>query len=179
MRQILVLAAVMLAAPAAGMAQAVPPAVPGPAAATGQSIAQDYVAAAAAGDLFERIASELVLRNEGGSPGVQQFAQKMIEDHHNMTVMLRRVAESVGVRPAVPMLTPLQQARIEQLQAVTGAQRERVYMIQQMEAHQEALALHQSYALGGDLQPLREQARMAAQIVEGHLMELPRLQGGG
>jgi putative membrane protein len=178
MRHVVVLIAALLAVPAAGLSQ-VSPRAPLGQVGDAVTIARDYVAAASASDLFERTASDFVLRGDGTSPGVRRYAQKMITDHHNMTVMLHRVAESVGVRPGVPAMTPLQQSRIELLQATSGAQRERTYLIQQMEAHQEALLLHRGYATAGDVQALRDQARMAAQIVEGHLMELRRLQDEG
>jgi len=178
MRHVLVWAAFLLAAPLPGMAQPAPRA-PLAEVGTAVTIARDYVAAAVAADLFERISGELVLRHDGAAEGVQRFAQKMVTDHHNMTVMLRRVAESAGVRPGVPAMTPAQQAMIEQLQSAGGVERARIYLIQQMETHQQALLLHQGYATAGDEQSLREHARMAAQIVEGHLMELRRLAGGG
>jgi putative membrane protein len=174
MRHVLVWVALVLAAPIPGRAQPAPPAAAG----TAVTEARDYVAAAAAGDLFERTAGALVLRHDGAPEGVQRFAQKMITDHHNMTVMLRRVAEGAGVRPGVPAMRQVQQAMIEQLQAATGAERARIYLIQQEEAHRQALLLHRGYANVGDVQALREHARMAAQIVEGHIMELGRLQGG-
>lgn len=181
MRYGVAIAAMLLAAPISLAAQTGGQMGTGPvrgSVAVPVTAAVEYVAAAAAGDLYEKTSSELVLRNEAGAPEVKRFAQKMVNDHQNLGTQLRTVADSLGVRPGVPTMSPQQQAMIAQLQAATGAQRDRVYLVQQGQAHREALALHQGYAAGGDQAALREVARMAAQVVEGHLMELDRVAGG-
>lgn len=179
MRCVAAIAAVLLVSPlpvvaqtAGGQAGTVAPGAP-------VTTATEYLAAAAAGDLYERTSSELVMRGEGGSAEVRQFAQKMVVDHQNMSVQLRTAAEGAGLRMGVPVMTPQQQAMIEQLQAASGAQRERIYLTQQVTAHRQALALHQGYAAGGDRPELQALARTAAQVVEGHLLELQRLTSGG
>jgi len=141
--------------------------------------AAEYLAAAAAGDLYVKTASELVMRGEGGSAEVRRFAQKMAIDYQNTSMQLRTVAQAAGLRLGVPVMTAQQQAMIEQLQSANGAQRERVYMSQQVTGHPQALALHQGYARNGDRPDIRAVALMAAQVVEGHLPELQRLTAGG
>ena len=177
MRHVPILAALLLAVPAIACAQGSAPAPPPPGVLVTST--PDYLAAAAAGDLYEITSSNLVLRGEGGSAEVRRFAQMMVTDHQNATTQLRTTAESLGLRPAVPTMTPQQQAMIEQLQAANGVQRDRLYVTQQVQAHRQALALHQGYLRGGDQPALRDVARQAAQVVEGHLKQVQALQGGG
>ncbi|RYD28838.1 MAG: DUF4142 domain-containing protein, partial [Lysobacteraceae bacterium] len=55
---------------------------------------------------------------------------------------------------------------------------DRLYLGQQVPAHQAALDLHQSYSTGGDQAPLRTSAKAAVPIVKQHLDAAMKLQGG-
>jgi putative membrane protein len=53
---------------------------------------------------------------------------------------------------------------------------DRLYIQQQVMAHEQALALHTNYARAGDVATLRGSATAAVPIVSGHLNEARNLQ---
>ncbi|HEX8223592.1 MAG TPA: DUF4142 domain-containing protein [Allosphingosinicella sp.] len=126
-----------------------------------------YVQMAAASDLYEIQSSQLAT-SRAQSPEVRAFAQMLIE-HHTMTTQQLTAAASAAGTPPRPTLMPMQADMIAQLQAASGAQFDRVYMRQQVQAHQMALALHQNYARDGDTESLRATASAAVPIIRQHL----------
>ena len=160
--------AVLAATPA--VAQPVPQA-PGIQART---TAATYVAMAASADTYETESSKMALQH-ASSPEVRSFAQMMVTDHANTTAAVMAAAKlaSVGM-PGGP--NPKHTAMLKQLREVGHAKMERVYVDQQVMAHEEALALHQAYAAQGDNPGLRAAAASAVPIVEAHLNEIRRIQ---
>jgi putative membrane protein len=137
-----------------------------------------YVGMAAAGDLYEIQSSQLAL-SRATSPAVRDFAQMMIGDHTNTTGQLTAAAQSVGIGPLAPALLPMQARMMDQLRAAPAGTFDRVYLDQQVQAHQMALALHSNYARNGDTPQLRAVAAAATPIVQGHLDRVRQLAGGG
>jgi putative membrane protein len=145
-----------------------------PAFAQSSSTAVTYVPAAGAADLYEKMSSQLVL--EGAkSADVRMFAQMMISDHSMTTAQIVAAAKASGLQPAAPKLMPKQAKMIADLRAAPVAKREKLYLDQQVMAHQDALALHQSYAASGDKPALVKAAASAVPIVQRHLDEVQRL----
>lgn len=142
--------------------------------ATGDATA--YVAAAGASDLYERMSSELVLK-DAGRADVRNFANMMITDHANTTRQVNAAATAAGLQPPPPKLMPRQQKMIDALTSASGAAREKLYVNQQLAAHQEALALHRGYAKNGDVAALKQTAATAVPIIEHHLTLVQRLAG--
>jgi putative membrane protein len=126
-----------------------------------------YVEMAAASDLFEITSSELA-RNRAQRAEVKAFAQMMIDHHRQTTARLSAAAAMAGTMPT-PDLMPMQTRMMAELQASSGASFDQVYMRQQVEAHQMALALHSNYSRNGDTPALRAVAAEAAPIVQQHL----------
>lgn len=126
-----------------------------------------YVQMAAASDLFEIQSSQLAV-SRAQNPQVRAFAQMLIEHHTATTQQLTAAASAAGTMPS-PMLMPMQAEMISQLQGANGAEFDRVYLRQQVPAHQMALALHQNYASNGDTPGLRTVAAAAVPIVRQHL----------
>lgn len=129
--------------------------------------APEFVKEAGASDMFEIESSRLV--SSSRDPKVKQFAQQMITDHTKSTRMVKEAAAKDSVVVPPPMLNPMQQDMIAQLKAVNGTARDQLYMQQQMQAHQMALQLHQTYASSGDKEHLRAAAAGIAPVVKGHL----------
>lgn len=154
----------LMAAPA--LAQS--PATPAPMMATA------YVSAAGAGDLYERMSSQLVLKIASNGD-VRSFAQMMINDHGKTTAQVTAAAKASGIKPMPPKLMPKQAKMIADLMAAPAAAREKMYLDQQVAAHKEALALHQGYAAAGDNPALTKVAASAVPIVQHHLEEVQRL----
>jgi putative membrane protein len=126
-----------------------------------------YVQMAAASDLFEIQSSQLAL-TKGQNPEVRSFAQMLIDHHTATTQQLTAAATAAGTTPN-PMLMPMQAEMISQLQGANGAEFDRLYLRQQVPAHEMALALHQNYARDGDTPGLRTVASAAVPIIRQHL----------
>jgi putative membrane protein len=126
-----------------------------------------YVQMAAASDLFEIQSSQLAT-SRAQNPDVRAFAQMLI-DHHNATTQQLTAAATAAGSPPNPMLMPMQADMLSQLQGANGAAFDRLYLRQQVPAHEMALALHQNYARNGDTPTLRTVASAAIPIVRQHL----------
>lgn len=142
-----------------------------PAVAAAEISAADYVKKAAAGDLYEKESSQLVLRTTA-NPAVRMFAQEMIRDHAKSSADIKAAAARSGLIAKPPALGTAQADMIRQLEAATGAARDRLYLQQQAGAHRDALALHKGYAEGGDNAALRAVAAKVVPIVEHHIHKL-------
>jgi putative membrane protein len=129
---------------------------------------------AASSDTYEIQSSKLALAH-ATNPDLRNFAQMMTTDHANTSAAVMAAAKqaSVGL-PGGP--NPKHMAMLKQLREAGHAKMERVYVDQQVMAHEEALALHQGYATQGDNPGLRAAAASAVPIVQAHLTEIRRIQ---
>jgi putative membrane protein len=132
-----------------------------------------YVPMAAASDLFEIQSSQLAL-TQAQKPAVRQFARMMIDHHTRTTAQLTAAATRAGVPPQ-PALMPMQTEMLNQLQTAGQTDFDRVYIQQQTQAHEMALALHKNYARKGDTAALRRVASTAVPIVQRHLTRARQL----
>lgn len=164
------LAAALFAAPAA-LAQTPPP--PPPPGATTQ--AMPFVKTAGASDLYEIESSRVALRKTR-SAEVRELATMLIRHHTKTSADTMAAALAARVKPPKPMLMPEHRAQIAELNAASAADFDRVYLAQQLPAHQAALALMQGYASGGDKPQLRKAATGAVPIIQSHIDRINQLQ---
>lgn len=136
----------------------------------------NYVRMAAASDMFEIESSRMAV-SMSQNANVRQFAQMLITHHTQTSQQLMAAARASGMSPPPPMLMPMQQRMLDQLRRANGRAFDRVYMTQQVPAHEMALALHSNYARSGDTPALRGTASAAVPIVQQHLTEARRMRG--
>lgn len=136
-----------------------------------KTTAAAFVSAAGASDLYEKTSSQLVLQSTKNAK-VKSFAQMMVSDHSKTTADVTAAAKASGLKPMPPKLMPKQAAMIAELKKAPVATRDKVYVDQQVKAHEEALALHQGYASAGDKPALKKVAASAVPIVQTHLTEV-------
>ena len=132
--------------------------------------AMTYVAKAGAADLYEIQSSQLAAQR-ATRPRVRAFAQMLVADHTRTTQLVSDAARSDGLNPPPPSLEPAQRSLLRQLERARPRDFERLYLNQQIPAHQQALTLHRAYARGGEGAALRRVAGDAVPIVEHHLAE--------
>lgn len=156
MKYAMLTCAVALVMPAAVVAQATSPST--------------YVMKAGASDLFERESSNTVKTSTNA--GVRNFANMMIRDHTKSTADVKAAAAQAHVAVAPPKLNAEQASNLAMLKKANGAARDRLYISQQKTAHQQALALHQSYAQNGTAAPLKAAAAKIAPVVQEHIQML-------
>lgn len=162
------LALLALATPALSaqpaMAQAAALTAPPPPATT----ALPYLRAAASGDQFEIQSSQLALRLSR-DPQVRRMAQMLITDHRRLTAETTQTARRARIIPPPPRLLPHHAALLRDLRQTRRGQFEAAFHAAQLTAHQEALALHRTYATQGDVRALQASAGRAVPVVERHL----------
>lgn len=147
-----------------------------PADLTNPLMAPGYLAQAASGDQFE-IQSGQLAQQASQNPAVQQFAGMLITDHTQSTQMLMAAAQSARVTPPPATLLPPQQALLDQLRAAgTGPAFDQAFQQAQIQAHQQALQLHQGYAQSGDVPALRTTAGQIVPVVQRHLTMVQSMQ---
>lgn len=139
------------------------------AAAPAPMTAQAFADAASASDAYE-IASSKLAETKANDAAVKSFAADMIKDHTKSTADLKAAAAKADSKPKpAGTMTADQQANLTKLQGLSGADFEKEYAAQQVDAHQKALAALQGYAVGGDSTPLKEFASDTSKVVEHHL----------
>ena len=138
--------------------------------------AQDYVAMAASSDMFEIRSSQLALEN-AQSADVKSFAQEMIAEHTQLSAELTAAAKQEQVSVPEGMMEK-HATQLETLSGASGESFDAAYMEAQLLSHQEALALHSSYAENGESEPLKASARRAVPIVEEHLQHVQGMTQG-
>lgn len=127
---------------------------------------QDFVNNAASSDMFEIQSSKLALQN-GTSKNVKDFANMMIKDHTKSSEDLKAAAQKDGA--ALPAeMSEKHATLIKTLQGATGQGFDAAYTDAQMNGHQEALSLMQSYAQNGE-GALKTHAEKAIPVIQMHL----------
>ena len=132
--------------------------------------ANGFATAVAASDLYE-IESARLAASKGTSAQVKELAGQLLTDHQKSTAELKTAASQAQVT-VTPALDAEKQAMIDKLKAASGAEFDRLFLEQQKTAHQKALTLLQSFASGGDAEPLKAFAKKASGVVQGHIEHL-------
>ncbi len=155
----------------AAFAQTPPPPPPPEA----KTVAMPYVMAAGMSDLYEINSSQVALQ-KSQTPAIRKFATMMIKHHQKTTAATMKAATKAGLTPTPPALDAGATASINELQTASATDFDRLYLGQQIPAHQAALDLNQSYATSGDQAPLRMSAKAAVPIVKQHLDAAMKMQ---
>ncbi len=130
--------------------------------------ADPYVMAAGRSDLYEISSSQIAVQ-KSQNPAVRRYAEMLVKHHQRTTAATIAAARKAGLTPPPPALDPGAAASIAELRSATPADFDRLYLGQQVPAHQAALDLHKGYGANGDKPQLRASARKAVPIVQQHL----------
>jgi putative membrane protein len=128
-----------------------------------------FVQAAAVSDLYE-VQSSRLASMKTRVMDVRRFADMMIADHTATTTQLMQI-----VSRSAPTITPpmqpdaRRQALLAELMQAQGPDFDRRYVMQQINAHREALMLMEGYAQMGDNAELRQFASATAPKIRMHL----------
>jgi putative membrane protein len=130
--------------------------------------AAEYTRRAAANDLYEREAAQMILRSSH-NPEVRKLAQTLLADHGRITADLRGAAAKSAIKIVAAGTTVEFKQLIGKLTLATAENRDLLFLTQQHAVHQRSLAMHQDYAEGGDQPALKEAAARIAAIEQAHL----------
>lgn len=130
---------------------------------------QDFINAAAVGDLVEIETSKLALM-KADNPKSKQFAQKMIDDHTETSKELKSLVTSGKFKATMPIAWDRsQQARFDEMSSLKSADFTKQYNAMQLAAHKDAVSLFDRYAKGGDNADLKAFAAKHLPLLREHL----------
>jgi putative membrane protein len=139
-------------------------------------LAPGFVAQASSANEFEIESSQLALQMSQ-NPGVRALASTLIADHSVMGQQMAAAVAAAHLPPAAPALLPPQQAMLDQLRAAgSGFAFDQAFQQDQIQAHQQGIALMQNYAASGDAPSLRALASGAIPVMQRHLSMAQSLQ---
>ena len=137
--------------------------------------APNYLGMAGSSDQFE-IQSGQLAQQMSQNPAVRQMGQMLVANHTNSTQQLMAAAQSAGIAAPPPAMRPEHAAMLQQIQSAPPGRFDMVFRDVQIQAHQQALQLHQNYAASGDVPALRTTAGAIVPVVQNHLSMLQGLQ---
>jgi len=134
-----------------------------------------YVSVAGAVEGFHARAGEIALA-KARRPEVRQFAQTMVDAHRESLERLIAAARERGIDASEPGLLPFQWSRLRRLERASARRFDRVFVAQQIEAHEIAVELHRNFAENGDDTTLQSFAEAEAPVEQQHLDQARGLQ---
>jgi putative membrane protein len=134
-----------------------------------EAAAPDFVAKAAASDMFEVEAGKIAL-SRSTNADVKAFAQMMVDGHTKTTADLTAAITKSGLMITPPATLPDDKASaLSDLKAVEAKDFDKAYMDGQVDAHQAALDLMSRYSQDGDNADIKAAATATVPIVQEHL----------
>ena len=162
--------------PPSGMPEANPAATLPTAA--NEASAPDFVAKAAASDMFEIQASKLALKRSSNAD-VKAFAKMMVMDHTKSTAGLKAAIKTANLTLAPPDALPDDKASaLNDLTKADPKDFDKDYMDSQVKGHQAALDLMARYANDGDTPALKDFAAATGKVVQQHFDKAKAIKDG-
>ena len=145
-----------------------------------QSLSQtsyNFVINVALGEAYQ-IQAGTMARQRATSQQIRRFADQVVQGNTLLTQRLATVLQNNGTPVMIPAAQdPQHQAMINDLTVAQGPDFDRRYAIQQVVAHQEAVALLQNYAQSGDHPALRQFAQQTIPAAQAGLRLAQTLPG--
>jgi len=117
---------------------------------------------------MEEVRLSKLAEERATNPEVRKFAQHMVKDHSRANKELMAVAEKTGYTLSKSM-DAKHKALAEKLSRMEGAGFDRHYMRAQVQDHEEAVALFESYAQNGEDRELKAFAAKTLPTLQEHL----------
>jgi putative membrane protein len=128
---------------------------------------QEFANKAAISGLYE-IEAARIAEQRSPNPDIDRFAAQMIRDHGRNNLELKATAARIGLR--LPTRLDAQHlGLIAQLRSANAGQFNATYAQQQVQGHQDAIAIFTSYARSGGSAQLERFARKSLPVLEHHL----------
>jgi putative membrane protein len=135
-----------------------------------------FVTAAATSDMYEIQAAKLA-EQKSADPAVKKFAARMIHDHTASSDKLKALLAKGGINATLP--TDLDERRkglLDNLSKAGPADFDKMYIHQQVDAHDEAVTLLKGFIDHGDNDALKGFATSILPTVQEHLAMAKQLQ---
>ena len=129
-------------------------------------------------DMYEVQAGKLAAE-KGQSDAVKQFGQQMVDAHTKTTEELTGIVKTKNIKVDPPTnLDAKHQKLIDDLNSATADNFDKAYAKQQVDGHQEAVALFKKYAARGDNPDVKQFAEKTLLTIQHHLDEAKKLPSG-
>ena len=136
---------------------------------------QDFVQKAATSDMFE-IQSGKLAAEKAEHEDVREFGKKMADDHQETSEELLEHLEDEQINAQLPKgLDQEHQAKLDKLKGLSGSKFDQAYVAMQVQAHETAVNLFDSYAKNGDNEELKDWAAETLPALKEHLKEAKAL----
>jgi putative membrane protein len=136
---------------------------------------ENFVKTVATSDIFE-IQSGQLASEKAENDDVESFGKQMTDDHTGTTDDLKELIEDKDIKVELPSkLDDEHQAKLDKLRGLSGNQFDKEYVRMQIEAHQKAVALFESYAAAGENNDLKKWAGDTLPTLKEHLKEAQNL----
>ena len=132
--------------------------------------ASDFAMKASVGNTFEVDESQLALK-QASSAKIKAFAKMMIHDHTMAEKKLMAAAKPSKTMVEMKLDDP-HQAMVTALQGKSGADFDKAYTADQVQAHQDTTALLTGYSQSGDDAKLKTWAKATLPTVQMHLKKI-------
>jgi putative membrane protein len=137
--------------------------------------AQEFVNKVAISDMFEIQSSQLAIEKQADRD-TKPFAQKMIKDHQKTSKELKALVDQRKVQANLPTgLDSEHQKMLDDLRTKDGRDFDVAYDQIQLKAHQDAIALFETYAKTGDNTDLKKWAAKTLPHLKQHLAMAQKL----
>src|SRR4051812_25203841 len=114
-------------------------------------MAPGFLAQASSANQFELQSAQLALQSSQNA-AVRNLANVLITDHTMMGQQVGAAAAAARLGPPPVALLPADQAMLDQLRSAgTGYSFDQAFQQDQIQAHQQGIALMQNYSTGGDV----------------------------
>lgn len=130
--------------------------------------AETYLVAASTGDLYEVRSADIALQHSK-SDAVKELARMIKADHTDASEKLKTAAGAEGLSNISSDLDERRQGMLDNLQEAANGDFDKAYLEQQIAAHEEAIALHNSFAGKADEAQLSAHARAVLPKIQAHL----------
>jgi putative membrane protein len=129
----------------------------------------DFIQKAAMSDMYEVEAGKIATQ-KGQTAPVKGFAEMMVDAHSKTTEELKGIIASEKINVDLPTkLDAKHQKLIDDLNAASSADFDSTYAKQQVDGHQEAVDLFDSYAKKGNNAALKAFAQKTLPVIQQHL----------
>lgn len=136
---------------------------------------QQFALTAGSANKFEVMEGELALA-QASDPKLKEFARMMVKDHTVALQELQAAAKAANiVLPPDIALDAMHEAKINAIKNRKGAEFDQAYRTDQVQAHQQAMAILDTYATAGGNSALKEWAAKALPMVRKHFEHLQAL----
>jgi putative membrane protein len=141
----------------------------------GAPSASDFAQKVAMSDMYEVEAGKIA-NQKGQSPQVKGFGQMMVEAHSKTTEDLKSIIASEKLKVDLPTKWDSKhQKLIDDLTAASETDFDKTYAKQQVDGHEDAVKLFESYAKDGDNASLKQFAQETLPVIQEHLIEAKKL----